>query len=76
MSNKKTVEKFVLQSIPNVLQSIRDIPHGTTVRVSPEELGRSRDSIYATLNRVKCEHPGEYEFPWNEAEKCYEVSRS
>lgn len=76
MSNKKTVEKFVLQSIPNVLQSIRDIPHGVTVWISPEELERPRESVYATLNRVKCERPGEYEFQWNEVEKCFEVSRT
>lgn len=76
MQNKETREKIAVKSTINVLQSIRDIPHGTTVWVSPEELGRPRESIYATINRVGTERPGEYSFHWSDEERAFCVTRN
>lgn len=40
------------------------------------ELGRPRESIYATINRVGTERPGEYAFHWSDEERAFCVTRN
>lgn len=76
MSTKNSAEKFAPKSTFNLLQSIRDIPRGVTVWLSPEEIGRTKESVVATINRVRTEHPGEFVYRWDRTEQCFQLSRN
>lgn len=75
MSNKKKAKKFVLKSKPNVMLSIREMPHGESYWLSPEELGTKKESVSAMLDRVSRENPGEYAYWWDREEQCFFINR-
>lgn len=75
MKSKETPKKISLLEKPNLMKTLREIPHGFTGWLSPDEMERDIESVRASLNKVSKEFPSEYRYEWNEEERAFLVER-